>query len=371
MNTVHNLRALIVASIVASGVLLHGSPQTQPPPGPPPSQGGQRSANPQGGQDSPFRFKSGVELINVTATVTDANGRFVPNLRQEDFIVYEDDAPQTVTHFSNERVPVSLGILLDTSQSMQGEKFESAKSALDRFLSELTSQEDEFFLMQFSNTPNLLQGWTDDRRLVNRALVGVYPRGGTAMYDAIADSVPLMKRARNRKQALVIVSDGNDMTSETPVVTVHRIIRESEMLVYAVGIDCSGGATFHRMPAAFGQFGQPRPQPFPMPGGRRPWPYPPPGQPQPRAFGRCTDPVDVRALRDLTDDSGGRTEIVREGRDLNPATQAIADELSRQYYLGYPALGKKDGRWHTIRVEVRDASSRGYHVRARRGYVAS
>ena len=78
--------------------------------------------------------------------------------------------------------------------------------------------------------------------------------------------------------------------------------------------------------------------------------------------------MNVAALRDMTDDSGGRTEIIRDARDLNPATASIADELSKQYYLGYPSAGKKDGRWHAIRVEVRN---RTYRVRARRGYVAS
>jgi hypothetical protein len=78
--------------------------------------------------------------------------------------------------------------------------------------------------------------------------------------------------------------------------------------------------------------------------------------------------VNVAALRDMTDDSGGRTEIIRDARDLNPATANIADELSKQYYLGYPSEGKKDGRWHSIRVELRD---RTYRVRARRGYTAS
>jgi hypothetical protein len=78
--------------------------------------------------------------------------------------------------------------------------------------------------------------------------------------------------------------------------------------------------------------------------------------------------VNVVALRDMTDDSGGRTEIIRDARDLNPATAGIADELSKQYYLGYPAVGKKDGRWHSIRVEPRNPA---YRVRARRGYVAS
>ena len=78
--------------------------------------------------------------------------------------------------------------------------------------------------------------------------------------------------------------------------------------------------------------------------------------------------VNVTALRDMTDDSGGRTEIVRDTRDLEPATTSIADELSKQYYLGYQAAGKKDGRWHTIRVEVRGGR---YVVRARKGYIAS
>ena len=107
-----------------------------------------------------------------------------------------------------------------------------------------------------------------------------------------------------------------------------------------------------------------------MPGGRR---FDLSGQALPQ-FGqggggwRGSDRVNVSALRDLTDDSGGRTEIVRQARDLNPATTSIADELSKQYYLGYPSAGKKDGKFHAIRVEMRDHN---YHVRARRGYIAS
>ena len=88
---------------------------------------------------------------------------------------------------------------------------------------------------------------------------------------------------------------------------------------------------------------------------------------QQRAMGG-DDRVNVSALRAITDDSGGRTEIVRSGRDLDPATTSIADELSRQYYLGYSSTGKKDGRWHTIRVDLKDTS---LHIRARRGYVAT
>ena len=331
---------------------------------------GQQTAPPRQREDQgSFRFKSGVELINVTATVTDATGRFVPGLTRDDFLVWEDNQPQQVTHFSADRVPVSLGILLDTSQSMAGEKFDNARNAIDKFLDDLGSADDEFFLMQFNNAPHLVQDWTGDRRSLSRALYGVAPRGGTAMYDAVADAVPLSQAGRNRKKAIVVISDGNDMTSRTPLADVHQIIRQSEALVYAVGIDCGTITSFRRSP--FEQRRGPLPIPFPFPGGRRPFPPTMP-QPQPplnrNTIRGCGEPVDVAALRDLTDDSGGRTEIVRDSRDLNPATAGIADELSRQYYLGYPANGVKDGRWHTIRVEVKN---KAYRVRARRGYVAT
>ena len=147
-----------------------------------------------GAEEPGFRFKSGVELINVTATVSDASGRFVPGLRKEDFLVYEDDQPVDVTHFSAERVPVSLGIVLDTSGSMAGEKIEAARSALDRFLFDLLDREDEIFLYRFSNDPMLLQGWTTDRQLLTRALGRMIANGGTAMYDAVAEALPLAQR---------------------------------------------------------------------------------------------------------------------------------------------------------------------------------
>src|SRR5438093_9498478 len=127
-----------VAIAMAALITLEAQQQTQPP------------ADDQSGG---FRFKSGVELINVTATVSDSSGRFVSGLRKEDFTVYEDDQPQTLTHFSAERVPVSLGIALDTSQSMSGEKMQEAKSALDRFFYELFGPQDEFFLYRFSDDP--------------------------------------------------------------------------------------------------------------------------------------------------------------------------------------------------------------------------
>jgi VWFA-related protein len=351
------LRVLAVAGAIAGA---HALVRAQPPP-PPQSEGG-------------FKFRSGVELVNVTATVTDASGRFVSGLRKEDFVVYEDGQEQTVSNFSNERVPVSLGIVLDTSSSMAGEKFMAAQTALDRFLYDLLDREDEIFLYRFSGDPELMQDWTTDRSLLRRALGRIVPAGGTAMYDAVAEAVPLAQGGKHRKKAIVLISDGNDTSSRTEILDVKQLVRESEVMVYAIGIDSQGSKRSWNPPPQQPQprIPPPTPLPFPVPGrtGRRPGTWPPPA-PLPPSGGRTVssgDRVNVVALREITDDSGGRTEIVRSAQDLDPATANIADELSRQYYLAYTTNATHDGRWHSIRVEVRNRSLR---VRARRGFVAS
>ncbi|MGH9202359.1 MAG: VWA domain-containing protein [Vicinamibacterales bacterium] len=325
-------------------------------------------------QQDGFRFKSGVELINVSATVTDRSGRFASGLRKDDFMVWEDGKPVEVTHFSAERSPVSLGIVVDTSGSMVGEKWSAAVSAIDSFLQQLSDQQDEMFLYRFSAVAELVADWTDDRRRLSWTLGRIHPNGGTAMYDAAAEAVPMAQSGRNRKKAVVIISDGNDTSSRVGVSEVKRIVRETEVLVYAVGIDGQGEPTFRGRPTPPIQQPPRIPIPFPFPGSGRgrgtppQRPYPPSGGGGGVFSSGSSDRVNVAALREMTDDSGGRTEIVRDSRDLNPAVGSIADELSKQYYLGYPSPGLKDGRWHTIRVELRDPSLR---VRARKGYVAS
>ena len=357
---------LVTAAIVGSvsGPLRAQSQQRQPQS---PSQSDSQS---QDNQQS-FRFRTGVELINVNATVTDQSGRFVSGLRQDDFRVYQDDQPQPITHFNAERVPVSLGIVLDTSGSMEGEKMAAARDALNGFLAQLNDPDDEVFLYRFDAVPMLVEGWTRDKRRLSYELDRIHPRGGTALYDAVADAIPLAQSGHNRKKAIVIISDGNDTSSRTDIVALQQLIRETEVLVYAIGIDSPNTFTYY--PSSMQRTPRtPVPFPFPFPGGGRR--NPPPSQPPPTWPGNprngrmAGDRVNVAALRDITDDSGGRTEIVRTARDLDPAVAGIADELSRQYYLGYPSTGAKDGRWHTIRVEVRNPS---YRVRARRGFVAT
>jgi VWFA-related protein len=197
------------------------------------------------------------------------------------------------------------------------------------------------------------------------------------MYDAAAEAVQYAESGQQRKKAIVIISDGNDTSSRTKPAELHRFIRESEVLVYAIGIDGEDDSAPMRTqpPPSFPPTRQPPRLPIPLPfPPRRPGNRPgfeltsalAQGVYRPRAS--ASQRVNVTALRDITDDSGGRTEIIRDARDLDSATANIADELSRQYYLGYAANGQKDGRWHSIRVEVRNGA---YRVRARRGYLAS
>jgi VWFA-related protein len=322
------------------------------------------------------RFRSDVEVVNVTVTVTDSQGRFVPNLRQEDFIVYEDGKVQPVTYFASERVPVSLGIAIDTSGSMAGTKMDAAREALRRFVVDLLGPDDELFLYRFNENPELVQGWTRDRSAIIARMAAIRPNGGTALYDTVAETVAVAQAGEHRKRALVVISDGNDTNSLTKVDEVQRRIRQSEVLVYAVGIDGNEGpqvvgVSQRQRPRPRPPIGIPGPQ-GPFPGsGRLPQqppvrPVPPVGWPGGTLAGPNDDRVNELALRAMTDDSGGRTEIVRTASDLGPATAAIANELSQQYFLAYAVSGTKDGRWRSIRVQLRDPYLR---VRARRGYV--
>ena len=326
-----------------------------------------------------FRFKSGVELINVTATVTDRSGRFYGRLRQEDFVVYEDNKPVEVTHFSAERTPVSLGIVVDTSGSMVGEKWSAAVNAIDRFFRMMNDELDEFFLYRFSANADLVADWTDRSRSPGQ-------RAGPHSSERRHGDVRRRRRSR---------ADGAERPEPQEGGRDHFRRQRHQQPRRRVGSEAGGARDRsaglcgrHRrpgaadVPAADAADSDSRSRGcrfrsrsrrrtwrrgrIPMPGG-----YPPSGGGGgggTYSVGGADDRVNVMALREMTDDSGGRTEIVRDSRDLDPAVASIADELSQQYYLGYPSPGYKDGRWHTIRVEVRDPSLK---VRARKGYIAT
>ena len=319
-----------------------------------------------------FTFRSGVELISVTVTVTDDAGRFVPSLKASDFTLFEDGKEQPIAQFETERVPVSLGLAVDTSGSMIGEKWEAAEAALGRFLGDLLGPQDEVFLYRFDSRPTLIRGWTSDRRSVAQALGHVRPSGGTAMYDAIAQAVPLTDSGTRRKKALVVISDGNDTSSQTTVPELRQLIQQREVIVYAIGIDAGGDPGPQSSSSSQGSTSR-RPVPSPFPGRTPPIvaappPPPPPPSTSSRRGSRPDGRVNADVLRTITDDSGGRTELIYTPRDLDPATAGIAAELSRQYFLAYHSAAPKDGRWHTIDVRVKGGP---YTVRARKGFVSN
>ena len=156
---------------------------------------------------------------------------------------------------------------------MAGKKIDAARSALERFLGRLLEPADEIFLFRFDDEPQLLQDWTTDRGALRRALGRLSPRGGTALYDTVARAVPLAAAGHHRKKALVVISDGNDTASSTAVPELKQMIRETEVLVYAVGIDSHAEPTVVRSPPR-APCSDPRPA-FPRDGRSQPaapWP---------------------------------------------------------------------------------------------------
>jgi VWFA-related protein len=269
-------------------------------------------------------FQSGIEVTSVTATVTDREGHLVVGLPREAFEVYEDGERQDVTHFTRERVPIALGVLLDISDSMFGARIQDARTAVDRFLFDLLDPADEFFLTAFNHKPRPLTGWTRVRADVERALAGLRPSGGTAIYDAIVEALPMVDRRARERAALLVISDGADTASNATLKDVRTALLRSDAFIYAIAID------------------------------------PPERQ-------AINTRVNTQTLREITAESGGRTEVVRGSADLQGATARIAEELNSQYVLGYTSPRGADGQFHSIRVRA----GADYRVRARNGYVAT
>ena len=164
-----------------------------------------------------FRFRSAVELINVTATVTDASGRFVRACARRTSASSRTASEQPITHFSSERVPVSLGIALDTSGSMDGEKMVAAREALDALPRRPARSRGRSVPLSLLDRPGAGRRLDDEPRAAAvAAAAGCRRDGGTAMYDAVAEAMPLAQTGRHRKKALLIISDGNDTNSRRP-----------------------------------------------------------------------------------------------------------------------------------------------------------
>jgi Ca-activated chloride channel homolog len=281
------------------------------------------------GQDKPIRdprvFRSAVELTSITATVRDQDGRLVTGLPREAFEIYEDGVRQELTQFTNERVPVSLAVLLDISDSMFGRRLDDARTAVSTFLTELLDPGDEFIVVAFNHQPYFLSWWTRERAQVDAMLAPIRPTGGTAVYDAVMAAIPQFTVRNNQRAAVVMISDGADTASDATLRDLRAGLLRTDAFIYAIAID----------------------------------------SPARQAINTRVNP---EALAEITNQTGGRTEVVHDTTDLSAATARIAEELNSQYVIGYSSPRPGDGKYHGIRVRVNGA---GYKVRARNGYVAA
>ena len=298
---------LLMPVILASGVVLAASSSEQ-----------QRRV------PSDNVFRTGIELVQMSVTVVDEDGRLVGDLTREDFQVFEDGERETVTHFTLDRVPLSLGVVLDISQSMYGQRIDDARLALDRFLADLLDPDDEVFVIVFNHASRVEVPWTLGPRQLRNRLDGIRPYGGTSIYDAMMKALPMFDVREHQRAAVVLISDGSDTGSDADVRDVRRVLRRSDAFVYAIAIDA----------------------------------------PDTRPI---NDRVNPAALREITTESGGYTEVVHDSPELGPATARIAEELNHQYTLSYVPSRPADGSYRSIRVRV---VGKEYRVRTRRGYVA-
>jgi Ca-activated chloride channel family protein len=268
------------------------------------------------------RFRAASELVTTAVTVRDADGRLVINLEQADFVVEEDGVAQPITQFTKERVPVSLSLTLDISDSMRGQRMADARGALAHFLDKLLAEDDEASLLGFNHETRMFGQWTTERSGMRTKLDAIRPSGGTALYDAIDATLPLFESRQHPRAALLLVSDGADTASDvTPTALKQKLVR-SDVFLYAIGIDTLDARNSTRI------------NPF--------------------------------TLQELTSQGGGYTEIIRTTDELGPATERIAEELNHQYMIGYTPTTRADGKYHSVRVRV---TNKAYTVRARRGVV--
>jgi Ca-activated chloride channel homolog len=262
----------------------------------------------------------------ATVTVTDRAGTHITDLTKDDFRLYEDGEQRPIEFFRKDlNAPVSLGIIVDTSGSMEP-KIPQARAAIAEFIRNLNPR-DDVFLFAFSERPFLLQGFTTNHAAVMSRLALLHAYGRTALYDVILDGLIMVSRGRYDKKALLVVTDGMDTASSSSLDQVVAQARRQGVLVYSIGIGDPNVA----MPSLiFGPFGA-------LIGGDE------------------IDRVDAHTLQVLSTETGAKTYIIREvgdGELLRQATESISNELREQYTVGFTSPNPVHEGYRSLKVEV-------------------
>ena len=268
-----------------------------------------------------------VDLVNVLFTVVDKNGRFITNLQKQDFKVAEDYTQQMISNFSNEtNLPLSIGLVFDTSASILGKlKFEQ-EAAGEFFYTTLRRGTDKAFVVTFDNRVGLAQDFTDNSEVLMRSLDKVHSAGTTALFDAVYESIDNKLVGLEGRKVIIVISDGDDNSSDRTLDETIEKAQKSDTVVYAVGTNPT------------------------------------------QLFGSDRDRGN-KYLKRLTEETGGRLFLPVKLEDLTQSFLQISEELRSQYTLGYRSSNaKRDGSYRRIKITT---TNKLFKVRSRDGYYAS
>ena len=276
--------------------------------------------------DAISSLKIQVDLVLVNATVTDISSRFVMGLEKQHFRLFEDKVEQKIKYFSNEDVPVSIGLLFDISGSM-GNKIARSRDAAVAFL-KTSNPADEYFLMAFADRPLVEEDFTSDISEIQNRLMQKKAAGSTTLFDAIYLALEKMKQSSHSKKAILLITDGEDTHSRYSLTNVHEAVKESDVQIFAIGIVNSFYSDLAR--------------------------------------GRTGRGV----LEKITTMTGGSAYFPNSVYELEDICTKIAIGLKNQYILGYsPTNQTQDGRWRKIKIKMTPPKGlRSLSVRTKRGY---
>jgi len=284
------------------------------------------------------QFKSGVEIVYLDVTVQAPDGSIVRGLSKDDFVIYDEEVAQDVAIFSAEPAPISVGVLIDTSGSMTGERMASAIRAADALGHSLQSG-DRWSISTFDSTRRTMITWRPYNPGIVNSLRAMPTSGSTELFRAVTDMVPYMKEAPHRKKAMLLMTDGIDNSIisasrdgyrdpfEAPgpregSARAEAALREGEVLLYALGINVAGRS----------------------------------------------GAVHVASLQRLAEPTGGSVIIASTVREVEAAAQRVAEELRQPYTLGFYPRNAGDTTYHRLRVTTRHPD---YRVRTRAGYLTA
>ncbi len=274
-------------------------------------------------------FKVLVDLVLVPVTIMDGMNRLVRGLAQDNFQVFEGKHPQDIRYFSSEDAPVSLGIILDVSGSMS-DKIQRAREAVVDFLNTANPQ-DEFFMITFSDKPELASDFTEQVEDIQAKLVYATPKGRTSLLDAIYLGISKMRQAKHSRKALLIISDGGDNHSRYTQSEIVSQVKEADVMIYGIGL-------------------------------------------YDRRFSTPEEASGPDLLRKISEVTGGTSFTIDNPNDLAQVAKAVGTMLRNQYLLGYrPESVSRDGKWHKIKIKLKQPKKIKFpslRVYAKAGYYA-